>query len=35
MRLRFAFAVAACAAGLVTAGPVTVASAAAGYVPHR
>jgi Protein of unknown function (DUF4232) len=39
MRLRIAFAVAACAAGLVTAGPVAVASASvsasAGYVPHR
>jgi hypothetical protein len=35
MRLRIAFAVAACAAGLVTAGPVAVASASTGYVPHR
>jgi hypothetical protein len=35
MRLRIAFAVAACAAALATDGPVTAASAAAGYVPHR
>ncbi len=32
MRLRIAFAVAACAAALATAGPVTAATA---YVPHR
>jgi Protein of unknown function (DUF4232) len=37
MRLRIAFAVAACAAALAAGGPVTAAaaSAAAGYVPHR
>jgi Protein of unknown function (DUF4232) len=40
MRLRIAFAVAACAAALATGGPVTAAaasaaSASAGHVPHR
>jgi hypothetical protein len=35
MRLRIAFAVAACAAALVTAGPVASAAGSGSYVPHR